>query len=220
MTLQATLFDMDGLLIDSEVLWHQAEVEIFGSLGVPLEEASERSTKGLFVGEVVRYWFEQFPWSGPSIDEVVSMLLGRVGDLVEEKGTLLPGALRAIALAAERGPVALASSTPLALIERSLAHFGIRDQFATVSSAEFESFGKPHPAVFLTAAASVGAAPTSCLVFEDSAAGVLAAKAGRMAVVAVPVEADRPLPAFGLADLVLTSLEELSPHWLDDAFGR
>ena len=148
------------------------------------------------------------------------MLLGRVGDLVEEKGTLLPGALRAIALAAERGPVALASSTPLALIERSLAHFGIRDQFATVSSAEFESFGKPHPAVFLTAAASVGAAPTSCLVFEDSAAGVLAAKAGRMAVVAVPVEADRPLPAFGLADLVLSSLEELSPRWLDDAFGR
>ncbi len=211
---------MDGLLIDSEILWHQAEVEIFGALGVPLEDANERSTKGLFVGEVVRYWFEQYPWVGPSPEEVVTQLLQRVGDLVEEKGVLLPGALRAIELADERGPVALASSTPIALIERSLAHFGIRDRFATLSSAEFEPFGKPHPGVFLTAAASIGATPTSCLVFEDSAAGVLAAKAARMAVIAVPVTADRRLPAFGLADLLLTSLEELTPAWLDEAFGR
>ena len=220
MTLHATLFDMDGLLIDSEILWHQAEVEIFGALGVPLEGANERSTKGLFVGEVVQYWFEQYPWVGPSPEEVVTMLLQRVGDLIEEKGVLLPGALRAIELADERGPVALASSTPLALIERSLSHFNIRDRFASLSSAEFEPFGKPHPGVFLTAAASIGATPTSCLVFEDSAAGVLAAKAARMAVVAVPVTVDRPLPAFGLADLLLTSLEELTPAWLDEAFGR
>ncbi len=220
MTIDATLFDMDGLLIDSEILWHQAEVEIFGALGVPLEDANERSTKGLFVGEVVNYWFAQYPWTGPTPDVVVAMLLQRVGDLVEEKGVLLPGALRAIDLATERGPVALASSTPIALIERSLNHFGIRDRFATLSSAEFEPFGKPHPGVFLTAAASIGATPTSCLVFEDSAAGVLAAKAGRMTVVAVPVAADRPLPAFGLADLVLANLDELSTAWLDDAFGR
>jgi sugar-phosphatase len=187
---------------------------------VPIEQAHERSTKGLFVAEVVDYWYAHYPWVGPSPSEVVTELLQRVGDLIEEKGTLLPGAERAIALSAERGPVALASSTPLALIERALGHFGLRDRFATVSSAEFEPYGKPHPAVFLTAAASIGAAPTSCLVFEDSAAGVLAAKAGRMTVVAVPVDADRQLPAFGLADVVLGSLDELSVQWLDDAFGR
>jgi mannitol-1-/sugar-/sorbitol-6-/2-deoxyglucose-6-phosphatase len=115
--------------------------------------------------------------------------------------------------------VALASSTPLHLIYRCLDHFGLRDRFATITSAEFEEYGKPHPAVFLTAAASLGTEPTDCLVFEDSPAGVLAGRAARMAVVAVPVPEDRENPAFALATLVLDSLEELSDEWLDEQFA-
>ena len=219
MTIAATLFDMDGLIIDSEVLWHEAELEIFGGLGVDLEGATDRNTKGLFVAEVVDYWFGRYPWSGPSRDDVVAMLLARVGELVESKGRLLPGALRAIELTSRRGPVALASSTPLALIERSLSHFGLGDTFASLHSAQFEPYGKPHPGVFLTAAAALGVAPANCLVLEDSAAGVLAAKAGRMTVVAVPTPADRELAALSLADLVLDSLEDLSEAWLDARFS-
>jgi HAD superfamily hydrolase (TIGR01509 family) len=209
---------MDGLLIDSEILWHQAEVEIFGSLGVPISESGDRSTKGMFVNEVVRYWFERYPWSGPSNDDVVAALLSRVGDLVETKGRLMPGALRAIDLASECGPVALASSTPLVLIHRCLDNFDLARRFVSVHSAEFEPYGKPHPGVFLTAAASLKVEPERCLVFEDSAAGVLAAKAGSMTVVAVPTLEDRVLPAFGLADLVLESLEQLSIEWLHSRF--
>lgn len=219
MTIEATLFDMDGLLIDSEILWHEAEVEIFGALGVDLQEATDRSTKGLFVAEVVQYWYARYPWGGPSESQVVDMLLARVGELVESKGRLLPGAVRAIELTSARGPVALASSTPLFLIERCLVHFGLNDCFASLHSAEFEPFGKPHPGVFLTAAAALQVAPDRCLVFEDSSAGVLAAKAGRMTVVAVPTASDRPLAAFSLADLVLDSLEELSEEWLDERFA-
>ncbi len=161
MTIQATLFDMDGLLIDSEILWHEAEIEIFGALGVDLGEATNRSTKGLFVDEVVEYWYERYPWSGPSKSEVVALLLARVGDLVEYKGRLLPGAERALELTLARGPVALASSTPMSLIERCLQHFGLADRFASLHSAEFEPFGKPHPGVFLTAAASLSVSPGS-----------------------------------------------------------
>jgi sugar-phosphatase len=219
MTILATLFDMDGLLIDSEVLWHEAEIEIFGALGVNLDEGTGRSTKGLFVNEVVEYWYARYPWSGPSTSDVVDVLLARVGELVEAKGRLLPGAVRAIELTSARGPVALASSTPLFLIERCLAHFGLNDRFVSLHSAEFEPFGKPHPGVFLTAAASLGVAPDRCLVFEDSSAGVLAAKAGRMTVVAVPTTSDRALAAFSLADLVLDSLEDLSEDWLDERFA-
>jgi sugar-phosphatase len=219
MTIQATLFDMDGLLIDSEVLWHEAEIEIFGALGVDIDEATDRSTKGVFVAEVVEYWYARYPWSGPSTSEVVDMVLARVGELVEAKGRLLPGAVRAIELTSARGPVALASSTPLFLIERCLAHFGLVDRFVSLHSAEFEPFGKPHPGVFLTAAAALGVAPDRCLVFEDSSAGVLAAKAGRMTVVAVPTTSDRALAAFSLADLVLDSLEDLSEEWLDERFA-
>jgi HAD superfamily hydrolase (TIGR01509 family) len=218
-TLEATLFDMDGLLFDTEVLWHKAEAEVFGALGVPLDEAKDRSTKGMYVDEVVEYWHSRFPWSGPTQNEVVAKLLARVGELVELEGRLMPGALRALDLASQRGPIALASSTPLVLIHRCLEHFELRDRFVSVHSAEFEPFGKPHPGVFLTAAASLNVAPQRCLVFEDSAAGVLAAKAGTMTVVAVPTPDDRAQPAFGLADLVLDSLEQLSSDWLDVQFA-
>jgi HAD superfamily hydrolase (TIGR01509 family) len=210
---------MDGLLLDSEVLWHKAEVEIFGSLGVPILDAMGRSTKGMYVNEVVAFWYAQYPWDGPSADEVVDQLLARVGDLVETEGRLLPGATRALDLTGERGPLALASSTPMALIVRCLKHFGLLERFVTIHSAEFEQYGKPHPGVFLSAAMSLGVAPASCLVLEDSAAGVLAAKAATMTVVAVPVIEDRARPEFGIADLVLSSLEELTPDWLDARFA-
>jgi sugar-phosphatase len=194
---------MDGLLIDSEILWHKAEVEIFGHLGVPISEAKNRSTKGMYVSEVVDFWFAK----------------QRVGELVDAEGRMLPGAARAIDLTSERGPIALASSTPLALIVRVLDHFDLRERFQSIHSAEFEPYGKPHPGVFLSAAASLDVSPTECLVIEDSAAGVLAAKAGSMTVVAVPTPEDRSLPVFSLADLVLESLTQLSPQWLDERFA-
>jgi len=218
-TLLATLFDMDGLLIDSEILWHKAEVEIFGRLGVPLDEQTDRSTKGMYVNNVVDFWFERYPWSGPAPDEVVDELLARVGELVEREGTLMPGALRAVDLAAQHGPIALASSTPLALIHRCLAHFSLDDRFASVHSAEFEPYGKPHPGVFLTAASSLRVDPARCLVLEDSAAGVVAGKAASMFVVAVPTRVDRVQRAFAIADLVLDSLEELDDEWLGAQFA-
>jgi len=218
MPLHATLFDMDGLLVDSEILWHEAEVEIFGSLGVPLAEATNRSTKGLYVDEVVDFWFGLYPWSGPSRADVSQSLLERVAELVDEKGRLLPGAERALDLTASRGPIALASSTPLALIEHILGHFHLASRFASLHSAQFEPYGKPHPAVFLTAAQSLGVAPERCLVLEDSSAGVLAAKAARMTVVAVPTPADREQPTFAIADLVLDSLADLEEAWLDERF--
>jgi sugar-phosphatase len=219
MPLNATLFDMDGLLIDSEILWHHAEVEVLGELGVPLGTIDARQTKGVYVDEVVAYWRSLYPWEGPTNKEVVQTLLNRVGELVRTEGRLLPGAERAIELCAKRGPIALASSTPKPLILTSLDHFGLRDRFVSIHSADVEPFGKPHPGVFLSAAAALGVEPTSCLVFEDSPAGTLAGKAGRMTVVAVPVQEDRDNPAIALADLVLTSLEELDPAWLDERFS-
>ena len=219
MSIDATLFDMDGLLIDSEILWHQAEVEIFGALGVPLLATSTRSTKGVFTNDVVAYWYSRYPWNGPSIEDVIAKLVNRVGSLVESEGRLMPGAIRAIDLTSERGPIALASSTPLALIQRSLEHFDLSDRFASVHSAEFEPYGKPHPGVFLTAATSLGVAPTRCLVFEDSTAGVIAARAASMSLVAVPTREDRGEVEYLLADLVLDSLDDLSTDWLDEQFA-
>jgi sugar-phosphatase len=201
---------MDGLLIDSEILWHEAEIEILGGLGVPLEVDGCRSTKGMFVGEVTEFWCAQYPWAGPTPDEVAVTIVDRVIELLLAKGELKPGAEQAIALCADRGlPLAVASSSQYRLIETALAHFDLRGHFALVHSAEDEEYGKPHPAVFLTAATKLGAPPRRCLVWEDAPAGVLAAKAASMACIAVPEAGEGHDPAFGLADLVLDSLVQM-----------
>jgi sugar-phosphatase len=206
----ASIFDMDGLLIDSEILWHEAELEILGDLGVPLSRDSCRGTKGMFVGEVTAYWYERYPWAGPTPAEVAVTIVDRVIALLLSKGELKPGAEHAIGLCESHGlPLAVASSSQYRLIDTALEHFGLRHHFALVHSAEDEQWGKPHPAVFLTAAAKLGAAPRRCLVWEDAPAGVVAAKAASMACIAVPEHGEEHRPAFVLADLVLGSLLEI-----------
>jgi beta-phosphoglucomutase-like phosphatase (HAD superfamily) len=212
----ASIFDMDGLLIDSEILWHEAELEIFGDLGVPISRDGCRSTKGMFVGEVTEYWHGQYPWSGPTPPEVAVTIVDRVIALLLSKGELKPGAEHAIGLCVSRGlPVAVASSSQYRLIETALAHFGLRHHFALVHSAEDEEWGKPHPGVFLTAAAKLGVAPRRCLVWEDAPAGVLAAKAASMACIAVPARGEEHQPAFALADVVLGSLLDMDDRRFD-----
>jgi sugar-phosphatase len=202
---------MDGLLINSEILWHEAEIDILGGLGVPLEADGCRSTKGMFVNEVTAYWREKYPWSGLTTDEVAVSIVDRVIALLLAKGELKPGAEHAIGMCADRGlPLAVASSSQYRLIEAALGHFDLRRHFDLVHSAEDEPYGKPHPAVFITAAKKLGALPRRCLVWEDAPAGVLASKAASMACVAVPESGEGHHPAFGLADVVLDSLLEMN----------
>lgn len=205
----AAIFDMDGLLVDSEPLWHQAEVEILGALGVPIAAQDCRHTKGMFVREVTRHWHGRYPWAEPSPDEVAVAVVDRVIELVDAEGTLQPGVDRAIGLCRSHGlALAVASSSEHRLITFVLQRFGLDHEFAFAHSAEDEEHGKPHPAVFLSAARRLGVAPERCLVWEDAPAGVLAAKAARMACVAVPEPAERGDAGFAIADAVLSSLEE------------
>jgi sugar-phosphatase len=112
-------------------------------------------------------------------------------------------------------PLAVASSSQYRLIDVALEHFGLRHYFALVHSAEDEAWGKPHPAVFLTAAAKLDVPPRRCLVWEDAPAGVVAAKAASMACVAVPEHGEEDRPAFALADVVLGSLLDMDEPRFD-----
>lgn len=209
--LEAAIFDMDGLLVDSEPLWHEAEITVFGRYGVALSAELCRTTKGMFVGEVARHWHRRTPWEGPDPDDVAAEIVDAMAVLLAERVVLKPGARAAIdACAARLGRLAVASSSSLRLIEVVLDRFGLRDAFAVVHSAEFEPAGKPDPAVFLTTAALLGVAPAACVVFEDSPAGVAAALAAGMRCVAVPEpDAAGDRAAFAAADAVLGSLEDL-----------
>ena len=215
---------MDGLLVDSEPTWHEVEIEVFGRHGVPLTVERCLETKGMFLGDAVAHWYARYPWSGASRDavaaEIVEAMADRLADVVELKS----GASHALEFCRGRGAVlALASSSPRRLIDTVVRRLGLAGRFAVVHSAEDEVLGKPDPAIFLTTARLLGVAPDACVVFEDSAAGVLAAKAAGMVCVAVP-EADptaaSELPGAGgggetlvqvltRADVVLGSLLQL-----------
>lgn len=217
----AIIFDMDGLLIDSEPLWVRAEIEIFATVGVRLTHEDCAKTKGLRVDDVVSHWHSRGGFAGASPADVEGRLIARVVELVRAEGTALPGIADALdaARSVPRRPVALASSSPMVIIEAALERLGLRGAFDAVISAEREPFGKPHPAVFLRTAEQLGAPAVRCVVLEDSMTGVIAAKAARMACVAVPPEPGAD-PRFAVADAVLRSLAEVTPALLDRVIPR
>lgn len=212
----AAIFDMDGLLIDSEPLWDQAELEVMATLGVDTSRRHELpDTLGLRIDLVVALWFAQQPWNGPSLDEVTQRIITRAMTLVEEKRPLLPGVADAIALCKAQGlKVGLASASPLRMLERVLTLFDLREQFDALASAEHLPYSKPHPQVYLDAAAKLGVDPLCCVTLEDSVNGMVATKAARMRSIVVPAEENRSDARWALANVRLNSLTELEPWHL------
>ncbi len=208
--LQAAIFDMDGLLADSEPLWAIAEIELFATVGLQLSEDDCRSTRGLAIEEVVRLRWEQQPWEAPSVTELADRILVRVVALARRQAQPMPGARRAVAAARQRGlRVGLATSSAPALAEALLGRLGLAHSFDCVQSAAGLSHPKPHPAVYLAAATALDVDPLTCVALEDSLSGVIAAKAARMKVIAVPDPAEARDARFSLADVWLGSLLEL-----------
>jgi len=212
----AAIFDMDGLLIDSEPLWDQAELEVMASLGVDISRRDELpDTLGLRIDMVVDLWFAQQPWNGPDNAEVTQRIISRTVTLVEEKQPLLPGVLAAVQLCKAQGlKVGLASASPLHMLERVLGMFDLRDYFDALASAEHLAYSKPHPQVYLDAAAKLGVDPLTCVTLEDSVNGMIAAKAARMRSIVVPAHENREDARWALANVRLDSLEALRPEHL------
>jgi sugar-phosphatase len=208
--IHAVIFDMDGLLVDSEPWWRVAETNIFGKLSVsPGEEDFERMM-GNRIQEVITSWHAKHPWPDFSLEKTMNEIVDEVGRLVTENASLMPGVIEALEFfKAKNIPIALASSSPLRLINRLITNYNIAHYFVIVRSAEFEQRGKPSPDVFLTTAKALNVAPENCLVFEDSHNGVLAAKAAGMLCVAVPSPDHIAHERFGIADWKWSSLTEL-----------
>ena len=205
----AAIFDMDGLLIDSEPLWKQAEREVFARVGVTIPPELAEITMGLRTDEVTEFWYARKPWTGASLAEVENAVIERVGELIAAQGEPLPGVMRVLDFFTERNyRIAIASNSPDVLIDAVLRKLAIGNYFDALCSSVHESQGKPHPGVYVTAAARLGVAPERCLVFEDSAPGIRAAKAAQMTAIAVPAPELAGDPAFALADLRLESLLE------------
>lgn len=212
----AAIFDMDGLLIDSEPLWDRAELDIFASLGVDLTRRHELpDTLGLRIDQTVRMWYETLPWNGPDQQEVTQCIIARALALVEETRPLLPGVEQALQLCREQGlKIALASASPLHMLERVLEMFNLRHYFDQIASAEHLPYSKPHPQVYLDAAAQLGIDPLNCVALEDSFNGMVASKAARMRSIVVPAAEHRDDARWALANVRLDDLTQLAARHL------
>jgi sugar-phosphatase len=201
------VFDMDGLLIDSEPVWRTVHREVFAGLGVRLEDWPDLVTVGMRVDDVVALRRSYHDWGSPADADVVEMITTLVAARAPCEAVLLPGAVEAIDWCRAHGmAVALATGSTWGVLRAVAERFELDRHLDALVSAESEQFGKPHPAVFLTAAAAIGVEPASCLAFEDSLNGVIAAKAASMRVVGVPAGLSLGDPRMVLADVVLDSL--------------
>jgi sugar-phosphatase len=207
--MRAAIFDMDGLLIDSEPLWKRAEQEVFAGLGIRLTDDDCEQTLGLRTDMVVAHWHERFPWPAPSPESVAEAIDARVVRLVARYGQAMPGALQALESVHRAGLViGMATSSPVSLIETVVRRLDIGRFITDACSAMDEAHGKPDPAVYLTTAARLGVPPRECVALEDTVVGVRAASAAGMRVIAVPATDHFDEPGFELADARFRSLED------------
>ena len=216
--IKAVIFDMDGLLIRSSPFWKESELQILGELGVPINsEMLSQTPSGLREDEIVKYWYDRYPWQGVSIDEVTDKIEHRVAELASVSGVAMPGVYEVIALCKSAGlPLAIASSSSLHLIHAVMEKLNITRDISIVCSAYDDPEGKPHPGVYLRTLEELrvrtGSAMQAyeCLVFEDSFNGVSAAKAAGMKCIAVPNPKLLHDKQFNIADVVVPSLDEVS----------
>ncbi len=208
--IKAVIFDMDGVIIDSEPLWRRVMVQSFTEAGIPFTENDCRITTGLRFKEVAAYWFNRHNITHIQIPEFDLLVIGRLSELIIKEGVAMKGVNAALEfLKQKKYKIAIGTSSNTAFMNTVIDTLNIRNYFDALCSAEFLSFGKPHPQVFLNCADHMGIDPKECLVIEDSINGIVAAKAAQMKVIAIPDEESKHNPKFVLADYRLESLEEL-----------
>jgi len=208
----AVIFDLDGVLLDSEAAWVKVKKEFTEETGGHWKEQAQWDMLGMSSIEWSRYMHDELGVPVPP-EQISSAVADRLAQQYREQLPLLPGALEAVRSLARQWPLGLASSSNRNVIDLVLQKAGLADAFEVTVSSEEVSAGKPAPDVYLEAAKRLGIEPAECAAIEDSANGIRSAHAAEMAVIAIPNRDFPPDPeALALADVVIDSLEELNPE--------
>lgn len=216
----AVVFDLDGVLIDSEPVWEQVRREYVAEHGGRWRPDSQQRLMGMSTPEWSSYLATELGVDAPP-SRIAHEVVEEVGRRYETDLPLMPGAVEAVQRLASRWPLGLASSAARPLIDRVLAATGMTSLFEVTVSTEEVRRGKPAPDVYLTVAERLAVAPAQTVAVEDSSNGLRSASAAGMVVVAVPHPRYPPAPdALARADLVLRSLDDLQPEVLEKLPAR
>jgi len=212
MALAAVIFDLDGVLVDSEQVWGTVREELTRELGGRWHPGALRAMMGMSSLEWSRYMHDELGVRLPPA-EISREVVRRVGEHYSRHLPLIDGAVDAVQRVAARWPLALASSANREIIDTVLELTGLKDSFAATVSSEEVPRGKPAPDVYLEAARRLGVDPAAAAAVEDSTNGLLSAKAAGMTVVAIPNREFPPAPeGLAAADVVIDSLHDLTPE--------
>ncbi|WP_394203974.1 hexitol phosphatase HxpB [Shewanella waksmanii] len=209
--IKAIIFDMDGVLIDSEPSWQQAEFETMQALGLPLSYEDTLQTTGLRIDQVVSYWYQRYPWANYDNANTAKAIVDKVVAQIKQNGSAMKGVENALNYCRQHHyHIGLATSSSTAIIEAVLNKLQIGQYFNAIQSAEDLRYGKPHPEVYLLCAQQLGIAPHQCLAIEDSFNGLIAAKAANMQTCIIPAAEQAQQARWVLAEHQLANLDQLA----------
>jgi HAD superfamily hydrolase (TIGR01509 family) len=209
--IEAVVFDLDGVLVDSEPVWEQVRRQVVAEHGGHWAADAQQRLMGMSTGEWARYLSQDLGVGLPP-ERIAALVIERMAARYTDHLPLMPGAVEAVRRLAARWPLGLASSSPPSLIETVLDTASLRSSFLTTMSTEQVSHGKPAPDIYLAVAARLGRKPERCAAVEDSSNGLRSAAAAGLHVIAIPHPKYPPAPdALEKASVALTSLSELTP---------
>ena len=209
--IKAAIFDMDGVLIDSEPLWQEAEKKVFATVGIHLTTEMCFETMGMRTDEVVAYRYKKQKWHSKSQEEVADEIMDELEELIRQKGRAMPGVSHIFEFFKKRNVrLALASSSHMRVINTALKKLTLTDVFEIIHSGEFEKNGKPHPAIYVSTLKKLNLHVDEAIAFEDSYNGLIAAKSAGLPTVAIPEQSVWHESKFDIAFLKLKSLKQFS----------
>jgi HAD superfamily hydrolase (TIGR01509 family) len=217
--IEAVVFDLDGVLLDTEELWDEARRQIAEERGGRWRPDAQRAMMGMSSPEWSRYMHDVIGLPDPP-ERISEEVVERLAELYRRELPLVDGAIEAVRRIGARWPLGIASSSNRPLIDLFLELTGTRDLFRATVSSEEVAHGKPAPDVYLEAARRLEVGPERCAAIEDSENGIRSASAAGMLVVAIPNHVFPPsTEALALTDVVLDSLAELTPEAIERASG-
>lgn len=209
--ISVVIFDMDGVIINSEPIWREAEMRVFATHNVYLSEEDCRTTMGLKLDEVINHWNSIYPGKINNPENLKNEIIKEVIHLITLKGAAIQGLYDLINTIQKLGlSLALASSSYMEIINAVLHKLNLIKVFKVVHSAEFELYGKPHPAIYISTLSKLNVYPENAIAIEDSLNGVKSAKSAGIKTICIPDDTDITNPAFSIADYRIQKLQEAS----------